>query len=213
MITTKDQEELFALIANYLGKDITCVAIGGTAMMFLGYKTATKDIDLVFRSEKDRSAFVMAIGQLGYRERTLAGVYDGKVRRRGRPRMYTRGDERFDLFVKDVFGCGVDLAQEAIVERRDFLGKRALVIHILPKEDLILLKAVTGREKDHEDIETIVKGEKTVDWEVIIDKAIRQSKDNEWLLLDLEATLLKLKRITFIPSKHFERIYAAQAKR
>ena len=59
MINTKDQEHLFKLIADYLDKDITCIAIGGTAMMFAGYKTATKDIDLVFASEQG-SAFPFA---------------------------------------------------------------------------------------------------------------------------------------------------------
>ena len=49
MINTQDQEELFRLIAEYLEKDISCTAIGGTAMMFSGYKNTTKDIDIIFR--------------------------------------------------------------------------------------------------------------------------------------------------------------------
>jgi len=52
MINTKDQEDLFRLITDYLQKDITCMAIGGTAMMFSGYKAATKDIDLALREKK-----------------------------------------------------------------------------------------------------------------------------------------------------------------
>jgi hypothetical protein len=49
MIGTKDQEELLRLISDYISCDLVCTAVGGTAMMFLGYKSATKDIDLVFK--------------------------------------------------------------------------------------------------------------------------------------------------------------------
>ena len=206
MINTKDQEELFKLIAEYLEKDVTCVAIGGTAMMFSGYKTATKDIDLVFKDIHDRKIFIKAIEQLGYKERSVVGIYDKK--RKGMPLMYSRGDERFDLFVKDVFGFIVDF--DIIEARSDFLGQKELIIIILQADMLILLKAITRREKDHEDIETIVKVEKTVDWENIIERAVSQKKKNPWILLDLEETMQKLKKITFIPEKYFKRIYKEQ---
>ncbi len=52
MINTEDQEALFTLISTYLKKNVTCYAIGGTAMMFYGYKTTTKDIDLVFHNNQ-----------------------------------------------------------------------------------------------------------------------------------------------------------------
>ncbi len=66
MISLKDQNALFLLIAEKAEKDIECIAIGGTAMMYNGYKSATKDIDLVFNfSEgiygKDRECQLPAI--------------------------------------------------------------------------------------------------------------------------------------------------------
>jgi hypothetical protein len=187
-----------------------CVAIGGTAMMFMGYKNTTKDIDLIFDTEKERDVFITAIEELGYKEKALADVYDQKRKQHtGKPRMFTRGDERFDLFVKDVFGYEISTKNE-FTERRDYLGKNEFTIHLLTKEDLILLKAITRREKDHEDIETIIKIEKNIDWDLMVDKAITQAEKNEWLLIDLEKTLQELKRITFIPSKYFQKIYAAQ---
>ncbi len=71
MINTKEQEELFRLIANYLEQDITCIAIGGTAMMFLGYKSTTKDIDLVFKNKLERDIFIKAIEKLGYSQKSM----------------------------------------------------------------------------------------------------------------------------------------------
>jgi len=207
MINTKDQEELFALISKYLKRDVTCYAIGGTAMMFSGYKTATKDIDLVFHTREERDAFVHAIQELGYKEQSLKNIYDEKRRARGdKPHMYTRGDERFDLFVQTVFGFELPTELE-ITQRHDFPNH--LTINILPIEHLVLLKAITRRATDHEDIVTILSVEKTLNWDKIIDLAIAQKQHNPWILLDLEETLQHLKKITFLPQKHFEKIYNA----
>ncbi len=214
MIETKDQEELFRLIADYLEQDLICIAIGGTAMMFSGYKTATKDIDLVFKSEADREIFVRAITQLGYTKRSLKGIYDQKREQsKGRPRIYTRGDERFDLFVKDVFGFKLGFSLDKIAQRQDFLGKKELIVLVLPKEELILLKAITGRERDYEDIENILNLEKNINWDYLITEAIKQKDNNPWILIDLEETLQKIKKLTFIPGKYFERIYSAENNR
>ena len=214
MINTQDQEELLRLIADYLQEDLTCMAIGGTAMMFLGYKNTTKDIDLVFKTEAERRAFVHAIEQLGYKEKSLVALYDEKKRKMaGRPKIYSRGEERFDLFARSVFGYDLDFDMTKIVQRLDFLGKHELIVYVVPKEELLLLKAITHREKDDEDIATIVKIEKTMNWDSIIDKAIAQRWKNPWILIDLEEAMQKLKKLTFIPSMHFDKIYKAQHKR
>jgi len=211
MINTEDQEQLFMLIADYIEKDLVCVAIGGTAMMFMGYKTTTKDIDLVFDTKRARQVFIKAIEQLGYREQALMNIYDEEQKKhRGKPIMYTRGEERFDLFVKNVFGYALS-TRESFTERRDYLGKNELTIHLLTKEHLVLLKAITHREKDYEDIETILEVEKNIDWEFIVEQAIRNKKNNSWILIDLEKTLRKLQEKYFIKEKIFKKIYATQS--
>jgi len=213
MISTKDQEELFTLIAEYLEKDIQCVAIGGTAMMFSNYKNTTKDIDLVFKNEEDRNTFIKAIKKLGYKEQGIGIIYDKKRKEhKGKPVMYTRGEERFDLFTKNVFGYAISFTQKGITQRVDVIGKKELNIHIPTIEELILLKAITGREKDYEDIETIIEIEKNVNWTIIVDKAITQQKTNKWILIDLEETLQKIKKKYFIKQELFDRIYEAQKK-
>jgi hypothetical protein len=179
--------------------------------MFLGYKSATKDIDLVFANAKERDIFIDAIDQLGYKERALFGVYDEEHQKRsGKPRMFTRGDERFDLFVKDVFGFDIDFNIDVVSQRIDFIGKHSLIVHVLPVDQLILLKALTNRDKDHEDIESILKIEKTLDWEKIISIAASQKNRNKWILIDLEETMQKLKDKTFIKSELFEKLYKLQ---
>jgi len=209
MINIKDQEDLFELISNYLEADIICVAIGGTAMMFEGYKTATKDIDLVFKDNKDRDIFIKAIEKLGYSKSSLKLVYKEKnLKSRDKPLMYSRGEERFDLFVKNVFGIEVNF--EGFLKRHDYIGKKELVILTLSKEDLILFKSVTNREKDYEDIENIVKLEPNIDWDKIVDSTIKQKMNNSWILIDLEEKMQKLKKITIIKNNVFDKIYKIQ---
>jgi len=48
----------FKLIADYPEEDIECIAISDTAMMFQGYKTTTKYIDLIFEKGKEKKIFI-----------------------------------------------------------------------------------------------------------------------------------------------------------
>jgi hypothetical protein len=209
MINVQDQEALFRLIADYLEKDIECVAIGGTAMMFYGYKATTKDIDLVFHSSIDRNAFIESIEKLGYSQKSLKLLYDQKrLKSKNKPVIYSRGDERFDLFTKDVFGFEIDF--ENFVQRHDYIGKKELIVFTAPKEYLIILKAVTNREKDYEDIETIVTAEQGIEWKNVVDLAIRKRKSVPWILIDLEEKMRELKKITFIKKEYFDQIYNAE---
>ena len=211
MINTQDQEQLFKLIADYLEKDLTFIAIGGTAMMFKGYKNTTKDIDIVFQTTKDREIFIKAIESLGYKQIAIGKIYDEKRKtHKSKPLMYSRGEERFDLFVKDVFSFVLSFEQEAMTDKIDVIGKNEMSIHLLSKETLVLLKAITGREKDFEDIETILEIEKDINWEELITQAIEQRKNNEWILIDLEETMQRLKKKFFIKVEYFKKIYEAE---
>ncbi len=211
MINIQDQENLFKLIANYLEKDVECYTIGGTAMMFRGYKAATKDIDLVFKSESDRKTFITAIEKLGYTQRSIKLIYSqNRLEQKNTPLMYSRGEERFDLFVKDVFGFDLDFTD--FVQRHDYLAKKELIVFTASKELLIILKAVTNREKDYEDIESIVKIEPNLNWHFIVDKAIQKRDKMSWILIDLEEKMQKLKEVTFIKKEVFDTIYKAEEK-
>ena len=211
MISTEDQEALFRLIANYIEEDLECFAIGGTAMMFHGYKTATKDIDLVFKGVTSRQVFISAIEKLGYTQKSLKWIYSDKlIEAKGKPLLYAREGERFDLFVQDVFGFEIEF--EEFVQRHDYIGKKELIIFTAPKELLILLKAITDREKDFEDIEAIARLEPTIDWNVVVDRAISKRESVPWILIDLEEKLQVLKKTTFIKKEIFDRIYQAEKK-
>lgn len=213
MITTNDQESLFKLIADYIDEDIDCVAIGGTAMMFMGYKNTTKDIDLVFKNKKDRDTFIKAIEKLGYSKSPYKFVYaNKKTESKNKPLIYSRGQERFDIFIENVFGFKIEFNSSLITQRRDFIGEKEIIVYVLDKEHLILLKSITNREKDLEDIETILKIEPLIKWEEIINLAIAQRKNDPWILIDLEEKMQHLKNKFFIKQEHFDRIYKEEHK-
>jgi len=203
LINIEDQNELFKLIADNIDNDLTCFAIGGTAMMFHGYKNATKDIDLVFHSKKDLEVMVKALIKLGYEEKALFGIYSKeRIKDPTKPRMFSSGNERIDLFNKKVFS--LELAEE-FIGKFEFIGEHKIIMLTPPKEWIIALKIITNRDKDILDIEAIAEIEKNIDWNLVVDIVIKNPTD--WLLLDLEQNLQQLKKKNFIRKETFDKIY------
>lgn len=217
MITMNDPLDLFKLISARLKKDIICYAFGGTAMMFYGFKETTKDIDLLFEDKNSRNEFIKAIEFLGYKQKSLIGVYDKEhIKRSGKPLLYTRGDERFDLFVEKIFTTPLtETMQNNFSGQYDFKeGENTLIIRALSKESIILLKSITEREKDYEDCLLLLKKDNLISWDAITDMAVEiYKKDNDnFVILDLEKTMQRLKKEIFIPQKYFEKLYKVNNK-
>lgn len=211
MINTEDQDALFQLISRYLQQDIHCYAFGGNAMMYYGYKTATKDIDIIFEDENEKAQFVRVITILGYKKMSTITIYPIELRKeKARPDMYTRGDERFDLFVESVFQTKLsDGMKKRFFARHDYIvDKYTLTVFVLSKEDIIFLKSITRRERDFDDIKTIVERERSINWEIIVDEVLYQTKHGDaWAIIDLEEVMQRLKDSTFINKKYFGRLY------
>jgi len=212
MITYEDQMSIFGLISKEISKNIECYAFGGTAMMFYGYKDETKDIDLLFEDEASGNEFVKVIKNLGFNEITLVNIYiPEKLRKKNVPRMFKREDSRFDIFFKKIFQTTISLRmKEDLYAVHDFKGKNSLRVNVLRKEFIVLLKAVTERDRDFEDILTIVKREKNFDWQYLIDEVLWQYKHGDsWVLLDAEKMIRELKKYVFVEEKYLKQLYAA----
>lgn len=170
MINIKEQQDLLLSIAKKLKKEITVYAVGGTAMMFHAIKDATKDIDIVFENEKDREMFKEAAESLGYKKYNSIVVYGAE--KENLPLMLSRGKgdaERFDLFNYHVisFFFSDKMKKRA---RNIFEFGDKLVLRIADVHDLILMKCATDRQKDAEDVRTIIETQK-IDWNVVIEEA------------------------------------------
>jgi len=169
MITIDEQQKLFLNIARILNRKITVYAVGGTAMMFLGIKDSTLDIDLVFEKEKDRDTFKKAIKSLGYRETDAIQIYGA---RRNQPEMLKLDDERFDLFVGDVIDFVFSENMRKRAESIHQFGEN-LMLKIADPHDLILMKCATDRLKDKDDARKII-GLGKIRWELLVEEAKNQ---------------------------------------
>lgn len=174
MINIEEQEKLLLDIAKKLKRKIIVYAVGGTAMMFHGFKSITKDIDLVFTSEEDRKEFRKAAEESGYKLINSNQVYGTKP---NQPLMFARGEglaERFDLFLKEIIHF---IFSNKMIERAaaTYEFNVNLILKIADLHDIILMKCATDRIKDKDDVKEIINRSK-IDWEIIINEAINQRK-------------------------------------
>jgi hypothetical protein len=216
MVTNEDQLNLFRIIADNLNSDLACYAFGGNAMMFYGYKNDTKDIDLLFKDEKGRNDFISAITKMGFEKSDPIKIYiPEKLRDKNRPLMFLRGDIRLDLFAGRIFRTQLSpKMEEDIFALHEFKGKRTLKVYVMRKEHIVQLKAITERDKDFEDILTILRREKNFDWQYLVDEAVWQHEHGDsWMLLDLEKTMKGLLKYILIEQKYFRQVYGAQGKK
>src|SRR3989344_1137634 len=190
MITIDQQQKLLLNVARRLSKKITIYAIGGTAMMFLGFKDATLDIDLVFKNEKDRAVFKEAVKSLGYLEMDAIKIYGVK---RNTPEMFKLNDERFDLFVVEVVDFIFSENMKQRTEQTHQFGE-TLILKIANPHDIILMKCATDRLKDKDDARKIINLGK-IKWELLVEEAKKQIElGKEKTAFELGCFLEDLKR-------------------
>lgn len=189
MISIKEQQNLLIEIAKRLPHEITAYAIGGTAMMFLGLKEATLDIDLVFTHLDDKKSFKEAAKSLGYKELDPVKVYGVK---NNCPEMIALSDSRLDLFLLDVIDFTFsDSMQQRAEQIHQF--EKNLKLKIANVHDIIIMKCATRRTKDEEDIINLVKNSE-IKWDILIAEAKKQlSLGRDTAILNLGTLLEKLK--------------------
>ena len=189
MITMGDQQKTLVRISKGLSKQITAYAIGGTAMMLLGLKDSTQDIDLVFTEEEDREAFKRAVNSLGYKDMNPEEVY-GKGD--ASPEMVRLPDSRIDLFLNEVINFTFSKNMRARAKEMHQFDKN-LFLKVADVHDLIVMKCATNRLKDEEDIVTIMKNSR-IDWKILVQEAKHQlSLGKEQAVLSLGTLLERLK--------------------
>ncbi len=205
MIGIQEQSDIFALIGRTLERKITCFAVGGTAMMYLGFKSATKDADLVFLNKEDQTVFRDALLELGFSYSNPRHVY---VKTLFPAMALSRGGEfLFDLFVKQIvhFELSDRIAQRT-KQTQEFVN---LVLHIPREEDIIVLKCATDREGDLFDAKTIAEG-KNLDWNLVGEEIIAQATKPEYHYapsrLHEFLSRLEEKYQVIIPKSVFERL-------
>jgi cytochrome c2 len=194
MIGVKEQQDLLLSIARELKKHMTVYAVGGTAMMFYGFKDTTKDIDLVFTNNSEKNEFKECAEKLGYNNYNAIQVYGTKP---NQPIMLARGkgkEERFDLFSRNVidFYFSENMIQRS---KNKFQFDKNLLLKIADPHDIILMKCATDRLKDKEDAKDIIQNYE-IEWNIILDESKQQLKEGKYRAVwEIPQFLMELKKL------------------
>ena len=174
MINITDQNELFKLIGTKLDEKASCLAIGGSAMMFYGAKTETKDVDLVFLDKKSFNLVKKSLYEIGFDERkNIKPIFAHYDIAKDKPIMMEGMDTRFDLFLNEVIGFRIS---SSIIDRiKEVHEFGNLIVKIISPEDIILLKCATEREKDRDDAASLIE-KFNIEWGVIIKESMHQTE-------------------------------------
>ena len=187
MIDIQQQEAMLIAIGKLLPKKIEVYAIGGTAMMFRGIKNSTLDIDFVFDKKSDREEFINALRKLGAKESDVTLVYGLKS---NTPLVLEFENFRFDMFMnKIITSTFSDSMKERARQTHEFGN---LIIKVADPNDILIMKSVTSRAKDSEDIVSIVN-KSQIDWNLIVEEAKEQVKlGSEIAIMSLGKKIEKL---------------------
>ncbi|MFH1696524.1 MAG: DUF6036 family nucleotidyltransferase [Candidatus Diapherotrites archaeon] len=164
--------EIFSMldaIGKHLAKKTPCHIFGGAAMVFRGLKVTTKDIDLIFDNRAEMETFVSAAEKAGFATVKI-------------PRAYERleiscllenceNNWRLDIFLGRF--AGKMRFTHAMKKRakplREFHNLNAL---LLSNEDIFILKSITERKRDLEDMKLLLGF--GLDWKVIESEMLAQ---------------------------------------
>ena len=133
---------------------------GGAAMAFYGLKEATKDIDVVVEKRSELRALVSALQALGYK-RPKCSVGATYTKMRANAILENTDGFRWDIFER-VIARKLSLSHGMINRSLTLYDKTRLHLRSLCKEDIFLLKSVTERDLDLEDMRIVA--ESGINW-------------------------------------------------
>lgn len=131
-----------------LTEHIKLYLIGGGSMSFQNLKDATKDIDVVVRSENDMSLLKSALAQMGYSVPAIRGPYK---QMQASAIMENKDGFRWDIFVNVVCG-GLKLSDAMADRATNLFSMDRVSINMISLEDIFIFKSITSRERDREDM-------------------------------------------------------------
>ena len=165
--------ELFEQIGQVLEERIEALLIGGAVMLELGLKDATKDIDVVCRSEKDKETLLGAVKALGFH---MVGP-EKRHERLGVNRLAVKGGRNLDIFAERIsydFSLSDAMWQRAV--RSMSFG--SLTVRNASVEDIFIMKLIAARPGDAPDCLALVSV--GLDFDVIYEEIASQYlKDSE----------------------------------
>ena len=204
MIDVQQQEAILIAIGKMLPKKIQVYAIGRTALMLRSIKNSTLDIDFVFDKKSDREEFMNALRKLGAKESDVTLVYGLKS---NTPLMLEFENTRFDMFMNKIITSTFSDAMKERAKQIHEFGN--LIIKIADPSDILIMKSATSREKDLDDIVSIVNKSR-INWDIIVEESKEQVKlGNETAIMALGEKLEKLanRKLIAVPKDISDKIW------
>ncbi|NYT12720.1 MAG: hypothetical protein GKC03_09295 [Methanomassiliicoccales archaeon] len=174
MIDQLGREELIGALSRIgesLPRKVKVFMIGGGAMALRGEKVATKDVDIILTTDNDMELICESIRNMGFHHANripegCEALVDAEI---------FEGDDRgvrFDLFLRRVCN-GLELS-EGMISRSDcYQTFGNLVLMLCSREDIFLLKSVTERNRDLEDM--LILFRKGLDESLILQECAEQN--------------------------------------
>ncbi|MDI6916378.1 MAG: hypothetical protein QMC80_01115 [Thermoplasmatales archaeon] len=156
-------------IGKKLPEPVKVYMIGGGAMGLKGRKDVTKDVDIILTNQGAVNVFVKTLKAMGYYEpSSLTKEYDKLwVEAILRDKEYFQ----FDIFLKRV--CNALELSDAMMDRAEKYSRFGkLQLYLLTVEDVFLFKSVTERDKDMEDMLTLLR--KGINENIVVEECRNQ---------------------------------------
>lgn len=180
-------EELMKEVSETIRSHVDLYLIGGGAMMYLGSKSYTKDLDVVVYSEEEYDAILSALDDLGFeRDRPTEGMNRANL-----SEILKRGEYRIDLFAKSI--CGkLQLSDTMMARASTRFESDDVCLHSCSAEDVFLLKSITEREGDVDDCNRLLLFSPRFDWDAFIEELEVQMKfgDAVWVTYVVERLMV-----------------------
>jgi hypothetical protein len=156
--------------------EVRAYLIGGLAMMFHGVSMVTKDIDIVLATHTGGQDLKRALETMEFKE--VAPMTKEDIEHEAAFIMRGPGRVRYDVFVGRV--CKRLVLTPSIVSRSVDAGLTGnLRLGVVSPEDLFLLKGVSGRDDDLEDMAILARMD--LEWGTIDSEVKVQPESWRWL--------------------------------
>ncbi len=157
---------------NVLIDKLCIYLLGGAVMAINGLKPGTKDIDVIVENERDHRILVCSLKKCEYYVLQTQDLSRPYVELSATAMQNLEGF-RLEIFIKYVakkLSLTDTIKQRAY---RIYQGKE-LTVFCLSNEDMFLMKGMTERDRDLEDMELIARTD--IDYNLVLNECVEQSK-------------------------------------
>jgi len=169
-VSLPPEAEKTTMVSKTLGERLESTLhaylFGGANLLLRGLKKATKDLDIVVESEGNFFTLKDALLALGFEPLARARMTPSDKKLNPSGIYVSKNLPRFDLFTKVI--CNAFFLTEEMKARAKAMVFGTLVLHLLSLEDVFLLKSITEREGDIEDMATILRLGGGLQWDEIL---------------------------------------------